>query len=197
MNYDEFAFFNHQLAAMLRSGIPLEGALKQLSADMRAGPLRAEIQQLEDDLARGTPLGQALAKRALPDFYRRMVEIGTRSDDLPGMLTLVADHYQRSHALWTRLKGLMVYPLIVLALSLALTLALSLLCHHFLASFADQFGQFPGCLPSACGSRRWRWRSLACWWWARCAGPVGGRGCAGVCPRSARRAWRNWPPRWR
>ena len=64
MNYDEFAFFNQQLAAMLREGIPLEGALKQLCAGMRSGPLRGEIQQLEADLARGTPLKEALARRA-------------------------------------------------------------------------------------------------------------------------------------
>ena len=43
-----------------------------------------------------------------------MVEIGARSNDLPGVLTLLADHYQRLHNLWTRLKGLMVYPMIVL-----------------------------------------------------------------------------------
>ena len=30
MNYDEFGFFNRQLAAMLKDGIPLEGAIKQL-----------------------------------------------------------------------------------------------------------------------------------------------------------------------
>src|SRR5581483_4515536 len=47
MKHDEFAFFNQQLAAMLRDGIPLEGALKQLSADMNRGSLRAEIQALE------------------------------------------------------------------------------------------------------------------------------------------------------
>ena len=55
MNYDEFAFFNHQLAAMLRDGIPLEGALKQLSAGMRSGPLREEVGHLERDLIAGTP----------------------------------------------------------------------------------------------------------------------------------------------
>ena len=52
MNYDEFAFFNQQLAAMLRDGIPLEGALKQLCAGMKAGALRNEMTQLESDLAR-------------------------------------------------------------------------------------------------------------------------------------------------
>ena len=30
MKLDEFAFFNQQLAAMLRDGIPLEGALQRL-----------------------------------------------------------------------------------------------------------------------------------------------------------------------
>jgi type II secretory pathway component PulF len=138
MNYDEFAFFNQQLAAMLRDGIPLEGALKQLCAGMKTGPLRGELQQLEADLARGTPLNAALAKRKLPEFYRRMLELGARSNDLPGVLTLVADYYHRTNALWTRLKGLMVYPLIVILVSLGVTLMLSLTFSHFLPAFFEQ-----------------------------------------------------------
>src|ERR1019366_6204506 len=138
MNYDEFAFFNQQLAAMLREGIPLEGALKQLCAGMRSGTLRAEIELLEADLARGTPLKDALAQRDLPSLYRQMVQIGARSNDLPGVLTLLADHYHRTNALWTRLKGLMVYPLIVIAVSLGPTLMVSLSFSHFMTRFFDQ-----------------------------------------------------------
>ena len=138
MNYDEFAFFNQQLAAMLREGIPLEGALKQLCAGMRSGPLRAEIQQLEADLARGTPLKEALSRRTLPDLYRQMVELGARSNDLPGVLTLLADHYQRANALWTRLKGLLVYPLLVILVSLTLTVLISLNFSRFIAQFGEQ-----------------------------------------------------------
>ena len=41
MKLDEFAFVNLQLAGMLKCGIPLEGALKQLCATMRRGGLRA------------------------------------------------------------------------------------------------------------------------------------------------------------
>jgi type II secretory pathway component PulF len=143
MNYDEFAFFNQQLAAMLREGIPLEGALKQLCAGMWSGPLRAEIEQLEADLARGTPLKEALTRRALPDLYRQMMEIGARSNDLPGVLTLVADHYHRANALWTRLKGLMIYPLIVILVSLGLTLLISLSFSHFLSQFSTELTQQP------------------------------------------------------
>jgi len=143
MNYDEFAFFNQQLAAMLREGIPLEGALKQLCAGMRTGSLRAEIQLLEADLAGGTPLKEALARRDLPNLYRHMLQIGARSNDLPGVLTLLADHYQRANALWTRLKGLMVYPLIVIFVSLGLTLLVSLNFSHFMTRFFEQIAAQP------------------------------------------------------
>ncbi len=139
MNYDEFAFFNQQLAAMLRDGIPLEGALKQLCNGMRHGLLRNELEKLEADLARGTPLKDALDRRDLPQLYRRMVEIGARSNDLPGMLTMLADHYHRANAVWTRLKGLMVYPFIVILVSLGMTLVLTFVFSHFLANFVGLF----------------------------------------------------------
>jgi general secretion pathway protein F len=132
MNYDELAFFNQQLAAMLRDGIPLEGALKQLCAGMKTGPLRDELNQLESDLARGTPLDDALAKRSLPEFYVRMVAVGTRSNDLPGVLTLLADYYQRAGSAWNRLKGLMIYPFLVLLVSVVVTIAVSVLARNFI-----------------------------------------------------------------
>jgi general secretion pathway protein F len=139
MNYDEFAFFNQQLAGMLRDGIPLEGALKQLAAGMRRGPLRSEVELLESDLARGTPLKDALAKRSLPEFYVRMLDVGVRGNDLPGALTMLADHYHRTNATWTRLKGLMVYPVLVILVSLGLTLLLSVAFSKMQSAFSGEF----------------------------------------------------------
>lgn len=124
MNYDEFAFFNRQLAEMLKAGIPLEGALRQLAANMRGDALRAEVRLLEADLAKGTPLADAMSRRQLPGFYTRMVRLGAAGGDLPGMLTTLADYYERRHALWTRLKALIVYPAMVLGAALALSVFL-------------------------------------------------------------------------
>jgi general secretion pathway protein F len=143
MNPEEFAFFNQQLAGMLREGVPLEGALRQLSAGMRGGPLRAEVQRLAEDLARGTPLKAALAGRSLPEFYVRMVEVGARSNDLPGVLTLLADHYHRANALWIRLKGLLVYPFIVILVSLGLTIVLSVTLSRFIRECSNNLGLSP------------------------------------------------------
>ena len=115
MKLDEFAFFNQQLAAMLRDGIPLESALGQLCSSMRRGELREELEKLRADLANGIPLKQALAARKLPPFYVQMIQVGVQGNDLPAVLTLIADYYQSGNLIWTRLKGLMVYPILLLA----------------------------------------------------------------------------------
>ena len=125
MKTDEFAFFNQQLAAMLRDGIPLEGALRRLCQEMRAGGLRNELQALEADLARGTPMAEALAPRALPELYKRMILVGVKSGDLPGALTMLADYFQRQNSVWTRLKSMMTYPLIVMFVAFLISLIIS------------------------------------------------------------------------
>ena len=128
MNHEEFAFVNHQLAGMLRDGIPLEGSLRQLCSQMQRGQLRSELQLLERDLAKGVPLATALTARKLPELYVQTLQIGARTNDLPAVLTLLADHYQTANATWTRLKGLMVYPAIVLLASLALSAFVAVVC---------------------------------------------------------------------
>ncbi len=60
MKNDEFSFFNQQLAAMLRDGIPLEGAIRRLCEEMRSGQLRTELELLGADLEKGTPFSEAL-----------------------------------------------------------------------------------------------------------------------------------------
>ncbi len=132
MNYDELAFVNQQLASMLRDGIPLEGGLRHLCETMQRGKLRRELQQLESDLAAGMPLGQAAARRRLPEFYLQVLQLGARSNDLPGILLLLADYYSNAGVVWTRLKGLMVYPAIVLLLSCAFSLWLALLSRQLI-----------------------------------------------------------------
>jgi type IV pilus assembly protein PilC len=149
MNHDEFAFFNQQLAAMVRDGIPLEGALQRLCAEMRQGQLRNELTKLGDDLAKGVPLREAVQARQLPDLYRQMLEVGAQANNLPAVLTMLADHYQRRQVIWTRLKGLMVYPAIVLTAALLLSCFLSFLLSTFLhTAVLEAFWQMPWSRPS-------------------------------------------------
>ena len=51
-----------------------------------------------------------------------MLELGARSNDLPGVLTLLADHYQRANALWTPPQRPDALSALVILVSLGLTL---------------------------------------------------------------------------
>jgi type II secretory pathway component PulF len=137
MNESEIAFFNQQLASMLTAGIPLEPGLRQLCDTMRKGALRDELELLEKDLAEGVPLAKAVARRKLPDFYTRLLQIGARSNDLPGLLTLIADYYENGGVILTKLRGLMVYPVIVLVLSFAFSAWVAVLSRQFTIMLAQ------------------------------------------------------------
>ncbi len=143
MNHDELSFVNQQLAGMLKSGVPLEGALRELCVTMQRGALKDELLALEADLAKGTPLKDAIARRKLPEFYVRMVQAGAQSGDLPGVLLMLADYYARANALWTRLKGLMVYPFIVLLVSLAVSTLLAVFLSNIADLWAGGFASMP------------------------------------------------------
>ena len=150
MRNDEFAFFNQQLAAMLRDGIPLEGALRRLCQEMRGGALRAELQLLEADLAKGVPLAEALRSRQLPELYKRMMLVGVKSGDLPGALVMLADYFQRQNDIWTRLKSMLTYPLIVMLAAFVISTAIALLWTCVIGpSFKDMFSGMEIALPGA------------------------------------------------
>ncbi len=150
MKYDEFAFFNQQLAAMLRDGIPLEGALKRLCEEMRDGQLRGELNALEGDLSRGTPMADALKPRQLPELYKRMILVGVKSGDLPGALTMLADYFQRQNDVWTRLRSMLTYPLIVMFAAFVISFLVAVLWNCFVGpSFREVFSGMGMRLPEA------------------------------------------------
>jgi type II secretory pathway component PulF len=142
MNYEEFSFFNQQLGAMLKSGLPLEGSLQQISASMNRGELRTEVELLQRDLSEGVPLDEAISRRKLPELYTALVRVGLKSNDLPGVLTMVADYYRSIHNNWTRLKGLLVYPAIVLVTSLLVSGFLAVLYTSLLKGSWEAFELF-------------------------------------------------------
>ena len=150
MKSEELAFYNQQLAGMLKSGLPLEGALAELSRDLQRGALKDETIRLEKDLSQGTHLADAIQKGSFPPLYKKLLSIGARSGQLNEILILMADHYHRSSLIWNRLKGIIVYPILVLltAFCVSLFLAFSFIdLYETLIGDLNVFGP-AGMLPS-------------------------------------------------
>jgi type II secretory pathway component PulF len=55
-----------------------------------------------------------------------MILVGVKSGDLPGALTMLADYFQRENNVWMRLRGMMIYPLIVMFAAFLISLMLAL-----------------------------------------------------------------------
>ncbi|HEY1169919.1 MAG TPA: type II secretion system F family protein [Verrucomicrobiae bacterium] len=149
MNVEELGFFNRQLAGMLKAGIPLEGSLRKLCETMPASSTRESLLALERDLASGTPLAEAVKKQKLPELYGRILTAGAASGDLPKILILFADFCGQRHSLSRQLRGIMVYPLIVLTVSLAVSIVMTVIGHMIGSGSQSIFGEFYYIRPSS------------------------------------------------
>ena len=121
MNTEELAFVNRQLAGMLKAGIPLEAGLKKITESMSDSKLKAQLDELGDRLEKGQSVEQAADGLDLPETYKRLLALGQDGQNMPKVLTCVADYYERVGTLATRLKGLAIYPMMILVCGLLVT----------------------------------------------------------------------------
>ena len=161
---DQLIALNDEIAALVRSGLPLERNLVAVGGDL-PGKLGAVTRALGERMARGEGLSEALAAEGagLPHVYRAAVEAGLRAGRLPVALEGLAG-FAKVHAELRRALGLaLLYPLIVLTAAYGLFVAFVLaIAPRFLATFASF--RFPTLAPL---SRLARLGDTAIYW-----GPV-------------------------
>ena len=119
MNTEELAFVNRQLAGMLQSGIPLEVGLKKITESMSDAKLKGQLAELGERLEKGQAMVQAVEGLDLPETYKRLLALGQAGQGMPRVLTCVADYYERIGSLTTRLRGLAIYPVLILLCGMA------------------------------------------------------------------------------
>jgi|GEM_PF-159135 len=120
LSLDDVMFFNDQLAAITKAGVPLEQGLRQLAADTGSRKLKRLLSDLVDELSAGTPLEKALEKhrRRFPENYPGVVQAGLQTGDLSGTLYAVAAHLRLKSTMRRSLIELATYPLAILSLAL-------------------------------------------------------------------------------
>jgi type IV pilus assembly protein PilC len=78
-----------------------------------------------------------------------MILVGVKSGDLPGALTMLADYFQRQNDVWTRLKSMMTYPLIVMFVAFLISAVLAFIWTHVIGpSMENVFGGMGMRLPA-------------------------------------------------
>ena len=108
--------FSRQLSTLINAGLPLVQSLRSVADQTTNKPLKAVINQVIADVEAGSSFSQALAKHPLVfnRVYISLVAAGETSGTLDSGLERLADQQEKDADIVSKVRGAMIYPLIVL-----------------------------------------------------------------------------------
>lgn len=122
----DLALLTRQLATLVRSGMPLEQALRALGDQVGKRRLQNIVTGIRAHIAEGVSLGDALSRfpSTFPRLYRAMVEAGEASGRLDDILDQLADYTEQQQYLRQRLAVALIYPLLLTVVAVLIITAL-------------------------------------------------------------------------
>jgi type IV pilus assembly protein PilC len=122
----DISLITRQLATMLDSGIALLRAINIIEKQMEKPKLKEIFSSIKNDVSSGITLSSALAKfpKYFDKLYVSMVKAGEASGSLDVVLGRLAQSMEEAEALKGRVKGAMMYPIIVLCVSIIIVIVL-------------------------------------------------------------------------
>lgn len=146
IKFVEKVVFTKHLAIMIKSGISLTEAINTLAIQTKGTTLGDITARLEKDIENGMALAKSLKRfpKVFDDFYVSMVEVGEVAGTLEENLDFLAKHLAKEDALNKKIKGAMLYPVIVLTAASLMAMFISL---YILPQFVDFFEAFDIELP--------------------------------------------------
>ncbi|MGI6147636.1 MAG: type II secretion system F family protein [Bacillota bacterium] len=142
----QLTVLSRQLATMIQGGVPLVQSLAILSQQFEDKRVAALVNEVRQSVESGESLAATLAKhpKAFPNIFVHMVEAGEASGTLDVVLGRVADHFESEVALRGKIKGALMYPMILLGVA---ALAVTALMLFVLPTFIDMFESMGAELP--------------------------------------------------
>jgi type IV pilus assembly protein PilC len=120
--------FSRQLAAFLRSGIPILEGIEVLREGASNKTLRKVLEEVGESLRGGeTFLGAISAHpKVFPDFYRGMVGAAELTGQLDSVLDRLAHYIERDLDAKRKIRSALAYPLVILGMSVVTVCVLTI-----------------------------------------------------------------------
>jgi type IV pilus assembly protein PilC len=143
----QITLFTRQLATLIDAGLPLLRSLSILYDQQKSGKLKNILDDLVNDVQSGTTFSEALAKhsKAFDKLYVNMVRAGEVGGMLEIVLNRLAEFAERREALARKVKGAMIYPIMVLLVASGIV---TFLLIRVVPTFAAIFSDLGGALPA-------------------------------------------------
>lgn len=124
--YKDLAIFCKQLSEILKSGINLSKGLDILAYQKLNPQISSSLGAAREDVEKGKYLSESLEK--LPNIYPRfmigMIKIGEQSGNMEKVLFNLYEYYWNEHNVCTKIRSLLIYPIIVLFTTVMITLGI-------------------------------------------------------------------------
>jgi type IV pilus assembly protein PilC len=142
----DIVVFTRQFATMIDAGLPLVQALEILSTQVENKMLARTLTVIKSDVESGSTYADALRKhpRVFSELYANMVAAGESGGILDTILNRLAAYIEKAMKLKKRVKGAMVYPLVVSSIAV---LVIAVIMIFVVPTFAKMFTTMGGTLP--------------------------------------------------
>src|SRR5208283_2458646 len=150
----DLVVFTRQFSTMFTAGIPIVQGLDILSKQIENRSMGEVISQIKSDVESGTTLADALRKhkKLFDDLYVNLVAAGEAGGVLDGVLLRLAGYIEKNVKLKKKVKGAMIYPIIVMSVAV---LVIAIIMIFVIPVFAKIFGDVGAKLPAPTRSIIW------------------------------------------
>ncbi|HEY6844437.1 MAG TPA: type II secretion system F family protein [Thermoanaerobaculia bacterium] len=144
---ERFLLFNQELLALVKAGLPILQAFDIMLERQKDARFRDVITEIRDKLKSGVALSDAFASYgdAFPPIYATSLRAGERSGDLEGVLRRFLKYQKMMVQLRKRVITAMIYPTILIVLSLTMVAVMLI---KVIPRFAEFYAGFDAQLPA-------------------------------------------------
>ncbi len=138
--------FTRQLSTLQDAGLPLLRSLQILESQQKPGKMKSVLMGVSEEVEGGSSLSESMGKfpKAFNHLYVKMVNAGEIGGVLDLILQRLAEFMEKSERLKRKIKGAMVYPVVVILIAVII---LTFIMVFIIPKFTDIFKDFEVELP--------------------------------------------------
>ena len=142
----DLTLFTRQLSILQDAGLPILRSLKILAQMQKPGRLKYSLEDVCDEIEGGSTLSEAMSKspKAFDRLYVNMIRAGEAGGALEVILRRLSEFMERAEALRRKVKGAMVYPVVVVSVAVGI---LTFIMMKIVPQFKKIFDDFGTSLP--------------------------------------------------
>jgi general secretion pathway protein F len=146
IDQNQVGALTRELSTLLRAGLPLDRALEILIGLAQTPQVTEMLTSVRNEVRGGAALSKAMEKypRAFSNFYLGMIRAGEASGALGPVLERISEFMERSKDLKETVKSALIYPTILVLVSITSVL---LLLVFVVPQFSQMFEQSGKALP--------------------------------------------------